>query len=401
MFHIRIRPKNPLVIWKRLKRRYKILIIFILAIISLILIFQQRSRSQYQKSIQVGQVTRQTLERKILRSGVLEYKGVSQVFSSSDGQITKLMVKNGDAVKKNQPLFRVNSSANQEEKAQAWSNYLAAKNALQEAQQGNSQTQSSVESARQALLNAEQAVKDAEDHRGDYTDKEFEALKSAERAQRLKLQLAESSTTTVDDKIKGAQADLQVAWLKYQATQDLTMLATLAGRVENLSVAEGDVVTHTDKIPALLILSNPRQVISVSIGEMDAALLKASQSAQMSVDAFPDKTFPAYVSRVDAVGIRDENGVSYTTWLELQELQPSLLSGMAADVEILIETKTDVLAVPNEALQFRSGKYFLTLGDEQKKITGEAEVQIGIRDGSFTQIESGVEAGQKILILPH
>lgn len=400
MLQLQTKAKKWFLFVKKIRRRYKIIILLILLISGLVIFFQQRKQSTYYQQIKVDQVGRRTIERKILRSGVLEYKGVSQIFSTSDGQISKLYVKNGDLVKKNQPLFKVSSSANQQEKAQAWSVYLSAKNALQEAQQGNSQTQSSVESAKQALLNAEQAVKDAQDHRGDYTDKKFEALQSAERAARLELQLAEGSTTTVDDKIKVAQADLQVALLKYQATQDSAMLATLTGRIENLSITEGDIVTHTDEMPILLIVSNPKQIVSVNIGEIDASVLKASQSAQISVDAFPDQTFPAYVSRIDTVGTRDENGVSYTAWLELQEIQPNLLSGMAADVEILIETKPDVLAVPNEALQYRSGKYYLTLGNEDKQILGEAEVKIGIRDQSFTQIESGINENQTILTLP-
>lgn len=384
----------------KLKRRYKVLLIALLLIVGIFFGFRYHSQVNRQQKIKVDQVTRRTIDRKILRSGVLEYKGVSQVFSSSDGQITKLFVHNGDQVKKDQALFKVTSSANKEEKALAWSDYLSAKNALEKAKQGNNQTQSSLESAKQSLLTAEQAVKDAEDHRSDYTDKEFDALKAAERAARLDQQLAESDTTTVDDKIKAAQADFQVAWLKYQSTQDLTIYSTMAGRVENLSVAEGDIVAHTDNVPVLLLVSNPKQVVSVSIGEMDAALLKASQSAQLSVDAFPNTSFPAFVSRVDTVGMRDDDGVTYTAWLELKELQPKLLSGMAADVEILVETKTDVLAVPNQALQYRSGKYYVTLGDASKQIQGEKEVKIGIRDESYTQIESGVEDKESILILP-
>lgn len=398
--------KNPLLRlivskWGKIKRRHKILILLTLLIGGGILFFQQQGKANQLKRTEVSQVTRRDIDRKILRSGILEHKGISEVFSPSDGQITAIMVRNGDTVKKNQPLFKVTSSASQEEKAQARSVYLSAKNALEKARQGNSQTQSSVESARQTLLKAEQAVKDADDHRGDYTDREYEALKSAERAARLELQLAESDTTTVDDKIAAAQADFQVAWLKYQATQDTTVLATIGGRVENLSAMVGDVVAHTQDIPVLLIVSNPKHVVSISIGEIDAALLKASQSAELSVDAFPDTVFPAVVSRIDAVGTRDADGVTYTAWLELTEVNTRLLSGMAVDAEILIETKRNVLAVPNTALQYRTGKYFLTLGDEKKKPLGEKEVKIGIRDAEYTEITSGIEENEKILVLPH
>ena len=406
-FPFKLKIKNKFILsllkkWRSLKKIYRIIIIVILVIIVLVSFFKIRGKKAAFNNIQVDRVTKQTIERKVLRSGTIDYRGLNSVVSSSDGEVTALYVANGDEVKKGAKLFQVTSTANQEEKAQAWSAYLSAKNALERAKQGTNQTQSSLESARQALLRAEQAVKDAEDNRGDYTDKEFEALQSAERAARLNLTLAESDTTTVEDKISAAEADLQVAWLQYQATRDLTVVSTTAGRVENLSITEGDIVNHLDTVPTLLLVSNPKQVIQVSIGEIDAALLEPGQSAEISVDAFPDDKFQAHISRVDTVGVKssDSTGVTYTAWLELDEVYPGLLSGMAADVEILVETKEDVLAVPNSALQYRAGEYYLNFGDETKKVQQQQQVEIGIRNDEFTEIISGVDESQSILIMP-
>ncbi|NMC36659.1 biotin/lipoyl-binding protein [Candidatus Beckwithbacteria bacterium] len=383
--------------WQKLKKGWKIFSICLLLLLLVIVGLKIRGHYQKQKTITIAQVSKQTIDRKILRSGILEYKGITEVSSTTQGQVTKIFVKNGDSVEKDQVLFEVISTATPEEKAEAWSAYLTAKNALEEAKQGNNKTQAAVETAKQSLLTSEQEVKEINDH--GYTDNEKEALKSAEQAARYTYEAAQSDTTLVENRIKAAQADLNVAWLKYQTTQDITMTAPLAGRIENLSIEEGDVVDPQNELANLMIISNPRQVIAVTIGEIDAALMTASLSAEISVDAFENRIFPAFVSKVDKVGKQnDDGGITYTAWLTLDDVYPELLSGMAADVEILIETKKNVLAVPNEALLYNNGHYQLVIGNQDKQLQAMKNVDIGIRNETYTEIKKGASEGETVLV---
>ena len=72
-----------------------------------------------------------------------------------------------------------------------------------------------------------------------------------------------------------------------------------------------------------------------------------------------------------------------------------LLPGYSADAEVIIATREKVLRVPSEALL--EGKFVYVLLD---KTLQKREVQTGLSNWDFTEIISGVKAGEQVLITP-
>ena len=69
---------------------------------------------------------------------------------------------------------------------------------------------------------------------------------------------------------------------------------------------------------------------------------------------------------------------------------------MTTHVRIIIEQKKDVLVVPNNAVRFENGKSVVYLKAGKKE--EPREVKPGIRDDRFTEILSGLEEGETIVI---
>ena len=105
--------------------------------------------------------------------------------------------------------------------------------------------------------------------------------------------------------------------------------------------------------------------LEVKVDEADVGQVKAGQRATFTVDAFPGRTFPAQILRVDvganASGSSAASGttsaasgtvVAYTAVLSVQNPQMILRPGMTATAEIVTSERNKVLLVPNAALRY-------------------------------------------------
>ena len=74
---------------------------------------------------------------------------------------------------------------------------------------------------------------------------------------------------------------------------------------------------------------------------------------QFTVDAFPDRDFQGAVTQVRQQGVSASGVVSYTVVVTADNPDHTLLPGMTANADIVIERQNNVLRIPNTALRFR------------------------------------------------
>jgi hypothetical protein len=73
-------------------------------------------------------------------------------------------------------------------------------------------------------------------------------------------------------------------------------------------------------------------------------------------------------------------------------------SGMTATLTFLVEERENVPAIPTSALEYRKGKTFVRLPAKDGKSPESRPVKIGLSENSFTEVVSGLEAGEEVLI---
>ena len=170
-----------------------------------------------------------------------------------------------------------------------------------------------------------------------------------------------------------AQAQAQVAQARASVSTNRTNLAKgtiyapVTGVVLSRQVEPGQTVAASFNVATLFTiaqdLSNMR--LQVKVDEADVGELHPGASATFTVDAYPNRTFPATVTRVDlganATPIVNSAGttptattnvVAYTTELAVSNPDGLLKPGMTATASILTDSIKNVLLVPNAALRF-------------------------------------------------
>ena len=173
------------------------------------------------------------------------------------------------------------------------------------------------------------------------------------------------------------------------ALDGTTISAPIAGRI--LTVA-GKVGSQVGAGSTFITLADVYDMqISADFPEADADRLAVRQSAVISLADQTGKTFKATVVQVDPTGTSDGTMVRYGVLLAFDESPEDLLVGQSAAVRVTTGSKDTVLRVPSTAVHDVAG----TTGTVDKGGT-QMKVGIGLRGDQFTEVTSGLAAGDVV-----
>jgi HlyD family secretion protein len=173
--------------------------------------------------------------------------------------------------------------------------------------------------------------------------------------------------------LRAAQANVisAQATLSSNATQlvKTVIRSPVNGVVLARQIEPGQTVAASFNTPTLFVIAQDLSTmkLEVAIDEADVGAVKEGQQATFTVDAFPGKTFPASITRVDlgsnlssqssttttaATGAAGQV-VSYAATLSVANPELQLRPGMTATADIVTSERNNVLLVPNAALRFK------------------------------------------------
>ena len=195
-----------------------------------------------------------------------------------------------------------------------------------------------------------------------------------------------------------AQAGSQVALVEVQLAFT-ELRAPFAGIVAEVSTEVGEWITPSPPgvpIPAVIDLLDPASIyVSAPIDEVDAERVKLGQTVRMSVDSRPDVPFFGRVRRV-APYVLDMLEQNRTVEIEVnfdeQALVLGVLPGTSADVEVILDQRTDVLRVPSSAVADEGEVLVLADG-----ILLAKNIDPGLRNWQYTEVLSGLAEGDVIV----
>lgn len=162
---------------------------------------------------------------------------------------------------------------------------------------------------------------------------------------------------------------------------------------------------------ALGSIITQKKIIDVSLNEVDAVKIKIGQKATIALDALPDLTMTGSIIDVDVVGSVNQGVVSYGVKIALDIIDNDIKSGMSGSVNIITETKQNVLTVPNSAVKSKSGVYYVLVLNQKQDLTSltasqgfvsdiapiQKTVEIGLADDNNTEIISGLSEGDQVV----
>lgn len=157
------------------------------------------------------------------------------------------------------------------------------------------------------------------------------------------------------DAAKAALADAQAALSADQTNlRKASIRSPIDGLVLTRSVDPGNAVAASLQAVTLFTVAEDlsRMVLKVNIDEADVGLVKKGQSATFTVSAWPDRRYPATITRLGYGATIKDNVVTYVAELEVSNKDLTLRPGMTATAMISATELRDVLLVPNAALRF-------------------------------------------------
>ena len=211
---------------------------------------------------------------------------------------------------------------------------------------------------------------------------------------------AKEQVATAKESVQKAQTNLGYA----------TITSPIDGTVVSKSVEEGQTVAASFSTPELFTIAKDltnMQVIA-DVDEADIGGVKEGNRVTFTVDAYPDDTFEGTVKQVRLEATTTNNVVTYEVVISAPNADLKLKPGLTANVTIMTQERSGVLAVANKALRFTPTKE--TVGKDIKIVDCKGKnkvwtlngktltahpVTIGQSDGIHTEVIKGVKKGQK------
>ncbi|MEE8487012.1 MAG: efflux RND transporter periplasmic adaptor subunit [Gemmatimonadota bacterium] len=181
-----------------------------------------------------------------------------------------------------------------------------------------------------------------------------------------------------------------------------TIYAPISGKVIERNVDPGQTVAASLSTPQLFLIANDLSEMQIlaSVDESDIGFIEEGQHVRFTVQAYPDDMYSGTVAQVRLQSKVQENVVNYTVVVDVSNDDGTLLPGMTATVEFLVQTVSDVLKVQNAALRFRPPESMLTgmaerrrAQFEQRQAAREPGSEAAERSGRFPGAEDREDRG--------
>ncbi len=283
-------------------------------------------------------ISRGNLVVNVTANGTLEAEREVTIGSELSGIVENVLVDVNDTIKRGQVLIELDT-------ANLQATVLKAKAALASAQATKKEAEATLVEANakyQRLLNVRKLS-------GGKTPAQTEIDEQAAVVAR-----AEASVETAKAQIQNAEAELETA------NTDLTkayISSPIDGVVLARSVEPGYAVAASLQAVELLTIASDLRTLEleIDVDEADVSMVKPGQKATFTVSAYPNKNFPATLTKVAYGPDKTEettNVVTYTAYLTVANNDLLLRPGMTATARIVTESRDNVLLVPNTALRF-------------------------------------------------
>lgn len=375
------------------------------AVIAMVVASVVRQQAGKVTAVQYARVRLEDVTSVVRAPGKIEPKTQVKISADIPGKVVDLRVNEGDRVRRGQLMLQLDDTQYRSSLQQAEATYASAVAREREARQALQINTSNYDRQR-ALF-----------------DKKLLSQAEWDEATRVH-ESARVAMTTASEEVSRSRAAVVAA---RDNVRKCRFEAPFDGVVSALNVEEGEVViigTMNNPGTQILTVSDlSRMLVRADVDETDVVDMRIGQKAKISVDAFPDTTFPGRVTEIGNTAKRSlTSAVEGQTNFEVEVVfdadVPGVRPGMTADVEIETATREKALAVPIQAVVVRTERELEraakggrraerrrrgtdaiaaeddTVGRKDKEITGVFVVRDGV--ARFVPVRAGISSESAI-----
>ena len=397
------------------------------------------SRRSTAPTVTVEAIRNRDLEAVVSASGKIQPKRYVNISADTSGRVVDLAVNEGDRVSVGQFLMQIDprSLRTRVESGEA---------ALHGAEAGLDQARQAVETARVQLQVAQQNL-----HRQQELWKQQltprEALERAENDVRIaQSNLVEREKQVRAQEVRLGQDRAQLANAQFELSK-VRIESPISGIITRRNIQEGEtaVVGTMNNAGTVLLTVADMSVIQaeVEVDETNIPNVSVGQTAKITIDAIPDRTFKGHVTEIGNSPIlatgqaaTNQQATNFKVVVVLDEDVPDVRPGFTTTAEITTATRKDAVAVPIPAVAVRELVYDvkgaivkqprteerrpaqtpatppeLEPGQTRKETDGvfvirdgRAEflpIKIGIAGDRYFEVLSGIKAGDEVITGPY
>ena len=422
-----------------MKKIYWIIIAGALLIIAIVTIQIMKGSKPTEVYVEKAQ-TRNIIEL-VSATGKVQPETELKISSDVSGEITEMLVKEGDQVKKGDLLFRI--------RPDLYLNAFERVTASVNTTKANLKTaQAQLDQSKATLANAESVYNRNKKlfEQNTISQQDFDAAKAQYESAKANVSALEASVKAGLYTIESSEASLKEANTNLEKTY---IYSPVDATVSKLSVEKGERVVGVTGLNGteILRLANLNEMeVSVEVNENDIIKVHKNDTALIEVDAYMDKKFKGIVTEIanssNATGISVDQVTNFVVKIRMiRESYAYLITatnlipfrpGMSASVDIQTRRRMNVTSIPIQAVTVRnqdslknktseSEEYDVKVINENEKKENttveekikelvfvldkgkakKVEVKTGIQDNDYIEIASGLKPGEEVICGPY
>ena len=370
----------------KFNKKYLIAGTIVLAMVALVAF--KKSRGAHGTEVEMAQVAAQEIRPTILASGLLAYRTEVNLTSEVLAQVAEILVKEGDTVRKDQLLLRLDPESY--------------RNAIEREEASRRQGLISIERQRLALSLREKQFARSQ---------KLLALKMIDQSrhdeERNQLDLAKIELKSSEESLRRAEAILRDARELLSKTD---IRSPIDGTVVALTIKVGE--TAIPSASAMMgaqmmkIADTSAILAELKVDEADVAKIGIGQKVDLYAVAYPDTAIKGEIEQIALAPTIEagSQGRAYKVTATLKAPgEMSLRSGMSARADIFLSDGSKLLAVPVEAVTSEEGEdkktqHFVWVA--QDGLAHKAVVEVGQSDDRWQEIRAGLKADASVITGP-
>lgn len=358
-----------------MKKTFKIIgIVLVVALfVGTFVFLYQKSRPKAQH-FEVIEVKRADIRRSTIVTGTIEPRVEVDVKPQISGIVAEIFKEAGQTVQKGELIARIKVVPDM------------------------AQLNSAENRVKLAQLSSQQALRDFERTKTLYDQKlvsaeEFEKAQLALRQQREELANAKDALKIVKEGVSNSMAGNSTTLVR----------STIDGTILDIPVKVGNSVTMSNTFndgTTIATVANMNDLLfKGNIDETEVAKLRNGMELGITVGAVTDVRLTA---RLEFIAPKVSSGTTGNQFeikgALLQSKGVTLRAGYSANAEIILDARSQVLALPESAVKFEGGKavVYVQTGDKDANTFERRVVQTGLSDGVNIEIRSGLRIGEKV-----
>lgn len=354
-------------------------------------------------------VERGPMVRSVVATGKVEPVTKVELKSKANGIIERLLVDVDQQVQAGQVLAELDKETLRARLREARANLEAANASLQAAEAQASKNAVEAEAPDVAFAKAAvdratalqvQALVSRESL--DQAASAYQQALNRQRAAASQLLIARARVAEARAQRAQSQAAVERA---EEELANATLRAPINGTVLTRDVEVGSAVSSILNLGAnatlVMTLGDIGQVfVRGKVDEADIGVVRLQQPARITTESFPGTAFTGRVTQISPIGVDKDNVITFEVEVSIENADRALKANMTANAEIILEEHADTLHIPEAAITYDAQRAASVQVFDAAAPGGRrtVPVTIGISNGTRTEITSGLQAGDRVVL---